>query len=886
MQRLRPPTGTHQPYELGRPRRRASVVCFLLLFATVLAARADYTAVVDPAQIVVTNFDGWGTSLCWWANVAGGYANRATYADLAFTQLKLNIVRYNIGGGENPGLTNSITNYRAIMQGFEPTSGVWNWNADQNQRWMMRAALARGANRVEAFANSPPWWMTVSGSVTGSVGGTNNNLQVGYENAFAGYLASVVSNLSVLDGVHFDFVTPLNEPSQNWWTYANGKQEGCHISPDQQARLVNDLRAELNARASQAGIDAAEDYSESSSLNDVNAYTASTAGNLGLLSTHTYSANNPGGLQALALSVGRPLWVAEYGDGDATGLTMARRIHDDLTGLRARAWVYWQFVDNAGGWGCLYNPLTTNSSGGFTTSYTINQKFYVLGQFSQFIRPGCEIISAGDTNTLAAYDPGNKNLTLVILNTGTTGFNVTYDLRAFSSVPASTAVYQTASGETLAVLPTVPVTNRQFTAAVPAQSVTTFVLTNVSLAPRLIRQSPVTYTNQLSLFAGANPVFSLAAVGSGQLAFQWLSNGVPVNVGTNASYSLRLTSAGSPLSFACVVSNLAGAVTSTVWTVSVLPPPFESYAQAVLALHPVDYWRLNEGPNDSQGNRGSLNLDYVGGNNGIYSNAVLAQPGYNPVAAPAAVAAQFGSVLPTNSLVGQIATVDFATPGGSNAEFSIAVWVKANAQTMDAGILTKGYGGGGEQFNLDTGSDSLATHGYRFFVRDVLGAAHTAASSLMPDGRWHHLVGVCDEAHGFVRLYVDGVDRADGTVPAGAGLLAVSAGSLAGASLVSIGSRTGSKTAASFNNQFVGTIDEAAFYSYALSASQVQALYAAAPVPALGVARSGAGTLLTYTGSLRSSTNVAGPYSLVPGAASPFALLSDAPQVFYRASNP
>ena len=73
-----------------------------LLLTSVLSGQADYTALVDPNVVVVTNFEGWGTSLCWWANVVGGYPNRETYADLAFSQLKLNIVRYNIGGGENP----------------------------------------------------------------------------------------------------------------------------------------------------------------------------------------------------------------------------------------------------------------------------------------------------------------------------------------------------------------------------------------------------------------------------------------------------------------------------------------------------------------------------------------------------------------------------------------------------------------------------------------------------------------------------------------------------------------------------------------------------------------------------------------------------------------
>ena len=48
-------------------------------------------------------FEGWGTSLCWFANVAGGYPDpqRNYLADLLFDLKKglgLQICRYNIGG--------------------------------------------------------------------------------------------------------------------------------------------------------------------------------------------------------------------------------------------------------------------------------------------------------------------------------------------------------------------------------------------------------------------------------------------------------------------------------------------------------------------------------------------------------------------------------------------------------------------------------------------------------------------------------------------------------------------------------------------------------------------------------------------------------------------
>jgi O-glycosyl hydrolase len=443
------------------------------LMAVPVSVPPTYTAVVNPSSVLVTNFQGWGSSLCWWANVIGGFPNRTNYVDLAFNQLKLNIVRYNIGGGENP--TNHFLSYRATMQGFEPANGVWNWNADLNQRWVLQAALARGANLVDAFANSPPWWMTVSGSVTGAVGATNN-LQVADETLFATYLATVVSNLTVLDGVHFDYVTPMNEPVGTKWTYGN-TQEGCDMSAAQQAPVVNALRTALNNSLPTAGIDASEDVDPYQTVSSLDSYSSPTLDNIALCTTHTYSETGSSTLASKAKSVGKPLWVSEYGDNDGTGLTMAQRIHDDITGMGVRAWVYWQFVDSASGWGFLFNPLVASTNSSYTTNYTINQKFYVMGQFSEFIRPGYEIISVNDSKTLAAYNPTNSTLVLVTINTNASSFNVAYNLGDFPSAPWQIMATQTTSGESLERLLPPVVANGQFTSVIPGSSVTTFVLT-------------------------------------------------------------------------------------------------------------------------------------------------------------------------------------------------------------------------------------------------------------------------------------------------------------------------------------------------------------------------------------------------------------------------
>src|SRR5215470_510859 len=69
------------------------------------SAHADYTTTINPSTNWGT-WEGWGCSLCWWANVFG---NRDDLADIVFTNksttlngqslpgLAMNIVRYNAG---------------------------------------------------------------------------------------------------------------------------------------------------------------------------------------------------------------------------------------------------------------------------------------------------------------------------------------------------------------------------------------------------------------------------------------------------------------------------------------------------------------------------------------------------------------------------------------------------------------------------------------------------------------------------------------------------------------------------------------------------------------------------------------------------------------------
>ncbi|WP_342570767.1 RICIN domain-containing protein [Paenibacillus sp. FSL R5-0749] len=439
-----------------------------------VSAAGAYTAVADPSKQYQT-MEGWGTSLAWWGKVVGEYSNRDEYVEKMFnanTGLGLNILRYNIGGGDNP--SSNVLEYRKAVPGYQPSPGVYDWNADANQRYMLQAAKAQGVNIIEAFANSAPYWMTISGNVSGSASG-GNNLKPDYYDDFADYLTEVVKHFRDNWGITFDSVTPLNEPISTWWKQGND-QEGMHFDRADQNTILSQVQASLNAKGLSTKLSAPEEYSIDDTNVSFNSYSNAVKSAITQINTHTYGGSNRTALRNTATSAGKHLWTSEYGDGDASGLTMSRTILKDIRNMGASGWVYWQAVDSADGWGFFKNVLNNTQ----TTSYTVNQKYYVMGNYSKFIRPGYKIIGMSDANTLAAYDAASGKVVLVTTNSESTDTTVTYDLSRFTNTGTSAQVYRTSSTEKLQQLTNISVQNKTFTATAKANSVTTYVISNAS----------------------------------------------------------------------------------------------------------------------------------------------------------------------------------------------------------------------------------------------------------------------------------------------------------------------------------------------------------------------------------------------------------------------
>ena len=165
------------------------------------------------------------------------------------------------------------------------------------------------------------------------------------------------------------------------------------------------------------------------------------------VNTHTYGGSQRTQLQAAVAAKNKRMWMSEYGDGDGSGMTMASQILNDVRNIKPTAWVYWQTVDNATGWGFVLNGL----DGSANYNYTYNEKYYVMANFSRFIRPGYQMIGMSDSYSLAAYD-GLGTVAIVTLNSGSPTQTITYSLQNFGAGPWTVTPHQTSSSQNLATL--------------------------------------------------------------------------------------------------------------------------------------------------------------------------------------------------------------------------------------------------------------------------------------------------------------------------------------------------------------------------------------------------------------------------------------------------
>lgn len=501
----------------------ALAISFSCAGVSATAAEADVTTVkINPANASAINggvFEGWGTSLAWYGNRIGSSekASREAAKVLynADTGLGLNIIRYNVGGGDDPThdhIARSDSNMPGYWTNYNAATGTFDYDftKDANQRNVLMKSIEECPDMlVEMFSNSAPYFMTRSGCTSGTNDSEKDNITIDKMDDFAEYMATVVKHY-VDEGVNVVSVEPMNEPTNGWnVSYYGVKQEGCSVTAgENQSAMILAMDEAMQKHGLGdlllSGLDETSPFDTNKSLNKLS---EEALGKLERYNTHTYTTYNSEVLRKKAEEAGVNLWMSETDNGGTKGanpgemgaaLNFASQITADLNDLKPSAWIMWQAigsycdknnqfdpdtmsqhdVDTNGFWGVCYADMNTES-------VVLTKKYYGFGQYTRYIRPGDTIISTSDYATTSAINNTDEQLKVVAFNTSGSDKTVKYDLASFSKKGTTVDVIRTsgdmATGENWAELAPLTVTNGTFEATLKANSITTFVVNGVTM---------------------------------------------------------------------------------------------------------------------------------------------------------------------------------------------------------------------------------------------------------------------------------------------------------------------------------------------------------------------------------------------------------------------
>lgn len=452
--------------------------------------------VTAPAQTIA----GFGASGAWWVNDLAHFSSgvQSQVANLLFTAsgIDLSQYRYNIGGG---GVGVSVP--ARAPQTFLTASGGYDWSNDPGGQYFLKAAAADGVPDIIGFVNSAPSQYTTNGLNCG--GGLNTS----DEAAYGSYLATIVAHFAS-QNVTIGQLSPMNEPDDS---FGSCGQEGMSVPASQRAGVIDAVGAALGAADLSTRITADESSQTTQLLSEAPTWLAdpNAPSYLAAIAHHTYDNPSDSRLEqvgALGDVNGTPVWASEiccqvsgggygaqYDPTMAGALVLTNYIYTDFSYADDSAFQWWTALSselgcdptksgscatsvNSSGWndGLIYYDPNYASDG--NQNIYLTKRFYALGQYSRFVRPGSVRYgvtgSPSGVQTMAFWH--NGQWTVVANNTN--GSAATLSLNLGSGAVTSAGAYQTDASENLAGIPGPSVSGSTISASLPAQSVTTYIL--------------------------------------------------------------------------------------------------------------------------------------------------------------------------------------------------------------------------------------------------------------------------------------------------------------------------------------------------------------------------------------------------------------------------
>lgn len=461
------------------------------------------TISVDPHASQL--WSGFGASGAWWSGPVYHFTGLARHrlGNLLFSKQGLNLsqFRYNIGGGGH----GVVVPWKADPS-FYTANGTFNWNADPAGIYFLKMAKQYRVKYLIGFVNSAPAQFTSNHL---SCGG---DLPPAMVKPYAVYLAELVGGIRSHFGVKLNYISPMNEPANS---FPSCKQEGMAVSINLRGQLVVDLGEALARYAPWCKVIADESSKIGSQLIPGLpkwADNAKVLKYLAVVAHHGYDFPPPSVLErmrSLVASLHKPSWTSEiccydgarfgyqYDPTIVSGLWLADTIYDDIVYGGDSGFQWWTAVSpdtgcdtktNPNCWkqvnylgrndGLVYYDLLGASNG--DQSFFLTKRYFVMGNFSRYIRPGSKIhYAASDVAGIRALASirGRTWSVVVINDQPTSAGSSTLQLQFPPGVKLEKALgaWATTSTESLRPVEAPQVSGDAAVGTVASSSVTTFV---------------------------------------------------------------------------------------------------------------------------------------------------------------------------------------------------------------------------------------------------------------------------------------------------------------------------------------------------------------------------------------------------------------------------
>lgn len=409
-----------------------SAIQSLSFYCTTLMSRKDKTTLKVNEYSSNQIFEGFGTSMCWWAQRIDTDEKAEYIADMLFDKkdgLGLNTIRYDIGGGSKDDKTERVWDMNRRTEGFfdydEQTGDLTlNFDRDANARRVLDKAIEHGVTRVVLFANSPHFSLTSSGHASGGLTENFSNLpKKNYQKYVTMFLD--LADEFVRRGYPIYAISPINEPQWSWGGDWVG-QEGCHYTPDEVRELMEMFVREMKKRGCKyilSGFESGKLPEKVNSDDNLKKYFSSCEINsyCKTFSGHSYWLDNDAKTKkkfGTSFKLRYPTkkfemteWCELPMELDPntidSALRMAKVIADDLAYTGAVSWSSWTAVNGDG-------VLDFNDDGTFRTY----MRYYAYRQFANFIEPGMTrrtLMNSTKNDTMPSVSFGNDEKDVIVL---------------------------------------------------------------------------------------------------------------------------------------------------------------------------------------------------------------------------------------------------------------------------------------------------------------------------------------------------------------------------------------------------------------------------------------------------------------------------------------